>query len=233
MKRPSKPAGAGAIPRFDAAQFLEAEVTHMPVGAHNKGDVIFSQGDDADHVYYVKKGKIKISVVSSQGKEAVIAILGHNDLLGEGCLNGQPKRLGSAICITECQIIKIAKLDIQKMIRSKPEFSQFFITYLLARNERTEEDLLDQLFNSTERRLARILLLLANFGKEGRPEPVIAKISQEMLAEMIGTTRSRVSHFMNKFRRLGFIQYNGHLEVHSSLLTVVLAEPSRSVAGPR
>ena len=233
MKRPNKPATTASAARFDPVRFLEEQVTHLPVAAYDKGATIFSQGDDANHVYYLKKGKIKISVVSMQGKEAVIALLSNDDILGEGCLNGQPKRLASAICVTECHLIKIEKNDIRKMIQGNPEFSQFFINYLLTKNEKTEDDLLDQLFNSTERRLARILLLLANFGKEGKPEPVISKISQEMLAEMIGTTRSRVSHFMNKFRRLGFIQYNGHLEVHSSLLTVVLAEPTRSVGKSR
>jgi CRP/FNR family transcriptional regulator, cyclic AMP receptor protein len=153
--------------------------------------------------------------------------------VGEGCLSGQPKRLATASAMTECVTICVAKTEIQRVIRDEPVFSQMFMSHLLARNIRVEEDLLDQLFNSTERRLARLLLLLANFGKEGRPEPLIAKISQGTLAEMIGTTRSRVSHFMNKFRKAGFIDYNGHLEVHSSLLSVVLAEQPRSVEPPQ
>src|SRR5581483_7339722 len=188
----------------------------------------FGQGDQASTIFYIKKGKVKITVISPQGKEAVIAILGANEFFGEGCLIGQAKRLATASAMTECITIGVSKSEIQRILIDEPAFSQMFIAHILARNARVEEDLVDQLFNSTEKRLARILLLLANFGKEGRPEPIVAKISQETLAEMIGTTRSRVSHFMNKFRDLGFIDYNGHLEVHSSLLSVVLSE-TRSV----
>ncbi len=196
---------------------------------HGKNEVIFSQGDAADAVFYIKKGKIKVTVVSRQGKEAVVAILGVDEFVGEGCLAGQPKRLSSASAMSECVTMRVAKTEIQRLIRVEPAFSQIFMSHILARNARVEEDLLDQLFNSTEKRLARLLLLLANFGKEGRPEPLVAKISQETLAEMVGTTRSRVSHFMNKFRESGFIDYNGHLEVHSSLLSVVLADQPRAV----
>ena len=185
----------------------------------------------ADAVFYIKKGKVKVTVVSTQGKEAVVAILGADEFLGEGCLIGQPKRLATASAMTECVTMRVDKAEILRVLQDEPAFSEMFISHILARNARVEEDLVDQLFNSTEKRLARVLLLLANFGKEGRPEPIIAKISQETLAEMIGTTRSRVSHFMNKFRELGFIDYNGHLEVHSSLLSVVLNDhnptPSR------
>ena len=149
-----------------------------------------------------------------------------DEFLGEGCLIGQPKRLATATAMTECVVMRVEKAEILRVLQDEPAFSQMFISHILARNARVEEDLVDQLFNSTEKRLARLLLLLANFGKEGRPEPIVAKISQETLAEMIGTTRSRVSHFMNKFRQLGFIEYNGHLEVHSSLLSVVLNEPA-------
>ena len=167
-------------------------------------------------------GKVKNTVVSEQGKEAVVAVLGTGDFFGEGCLTGQPLRLATVSAVTECVIAQISKADITRMIHEEPAFAELFIAHLLARNSRIEEDLVDQLFNSSEKRLARTLLLLANFGKEGRPEPIIAKISQETLAEMIGTTRARVSFFMNRFRKLGLIDYNGKIEVHSSLLNVVL-----------
>ena len=173
-------------------------------------------------VFYIQSGKVKKTVVSEQGKEAVVALLGTGDFFGEGCLTGQPRRLSTVSAVTECVVVRIAKADITRVIHEEPAFAELFIAHLLARNSRVEEDLVDQLFNSSEKRLARMLLLLANFGKEGRPEPIIAKISQETLAEMIGTTRSRVSFFMNKFRELGLIDYNGHIEVHSSLLNVVL-----------
>jgi len=162
------------------------------------------------------------TVVSEQGKEAVVALLGTGDFFGEGCLTGQPRRLATVSAMTECVIVRIAKADIIRVIHEEPAFAELFIAHLLARNSRVEEDLVDQLFNSSEKRLARMLLLLANFGKEGRPEPIIAKVSQETLAEMIGTTRARVSFFMNRFRKLGLIDYNGSIEVHSSLLNVVL-----------
>src|SRR5206468_7033068 len=162
--------------------------------------------------------------VSKQGKEAVIALLGPDEFVGEGCLIGQPKRLATASAMSECETMRVPKTEIQRVLDDEPAFSQMFISHILARNARVEEDLADQLFNSSEKRLARTLLLLANFGKEGRPEPILAKISQETLAEMIGTTRSRVSFFMNRFRKLGLIDYNGHIEVHSSLLDVVLHE---------
>jgi len=168
--------------------------------------------------------KVKKTVVSEQGKEAVVAVLGTGDFFGEGCLTGQPLRLATVSAVTECVIAQISKAEITRVIHEEPAFAELFIAHLLARNSRVEEDLVDQLFNSSEKRLARTLLLLANFGKEGRPEPIIAKISQETLAEMIGTTRSRVSFFMNRFRKLGLIDYNGHIEVHSSLLDVVLHE---------
>ena len=208
--------------RFDPAVFLETAAKGRVISTHPKKQVIFAQGDAADAVFYIKKGKVKVTVVSKQGKEAVVAILGADEFLGEGCLIGQPKRLATASAMTECVTMRVDKAEILRVLQDEPAFSQMFISHILARNARVEEDLVDQLFNSTEKRLARVLLLLANFGKEGRPEPIVAKISQETLAEMIGTTRSRVSHFMNKFRELGFIDYNGHLEVHSSLLSVVL-----------
>ena len=175
-------------------------------------------------MFYIKKGKVKVSVVSQHGKEAVVAMLGVDEFVGEGCLIGQPKRLATASAMTDCVTMRVEKTEIMRVLQDEPAFSQMFISHILQRNARVEEDLVDQLFNSTEKRLARVLLLMANFGKEGRPDPITAKISQETLAEMIGTTRSRVSYFMNKFRNLGFIDYNGHLEVHSSLLSVVLTD---------
>jgi CRP/FNR family transcriptional regulator, cyclic AMP receptor protein len=187
-----------------------------------KNQVIFSQGDLADAIFYIQKGKIKLTVVSNRGKEAVIAILGPSDFFGEGCLASQPLRVATAAAMSECSIVRLEKAETIRVLRDKSAFSELFLGYLLSRNIRIEEDLVDQLFNSSEKRLARALLLLANFGSEGKPEPVIARISQETLAEMIGTTRSRVSFFMNKFRNLGFIEYKDGLQVHSSLLNVVL-----------
>jgi CRP/FNR family cyclic AMP-dependent transcriptional regulator len=210
--------------RFDPAVFLETSAKGRTISTYRKKQIIFAQGDTSDAVIYIKKGKVKVTVVSKHGKEAVVAILGPDEFMGEGCLIGQPKRLSTATTMTECMTMRVEKTELLRVLQDEPAFSQMFISHILARSARTEEDLVDQLFNSTEKRLARLLLLLANFGKEGRPEPIVAKISQETLAEMIGTTRSRVSHFMNKFRDLGFIDYNGRLEVHSSLLSVVLNE---------
>ncbi len=216
---------------FDPAVFLQTAAAGRIISTHKKKAIIFDQGDPAESVIYIKSGKIKVIVISKEGNEAVVAILGANEFLGEGCLIGQPKRLATASAMTDCTLMSVSKIEIQRVLNDEPAFSKMFVTHILERNARVEEDLVDQLFNSTEKRLARVLLLLANFGKQGRPEPIVAKISQETLAEMIGTTRSRVSHFMNKFRKLGFIDYNGHLEVHSSLLSVVLTEKTRSV-GP-
>src|SRR6266576_2341622 len=218
---------------FDPAVFLETTANGRVMSTHSKKDVIFAQGDEADSVFYIRKGKVKVAIVSKQGKEAVIALLGEDEFVGEGCLIGQPKRLATASAMTECETMRVEKTEIQRVIHDEPAFSEMFVSHILERNARVEEDLVDQLFNSTEKRLARLLLLMANFGKEGRPEPILAKISQETLAEMIGTTRSRVSHFMNKFRELGFIDYNGHLEVHSSLLGVLLADQPRTVNPPK
>jgi len=223
----------GAARQFDPASFLETVAKGRIISTHRKRDVIFAQGSAADAVFYIRKGKVKVTVVSKQGKEAVVAILGADEFVGEGCLIGQPKRLATASAMTDCVTMRVDKTEIMRVLQDEPAFSQMFVSHILARNARVEEDLVDQLFNSTEKRLARLLLLLANFGKEGRPEPLIAKISQETLAEMIGTTRSRVSHFMNKFRQAGFIDYNGHLQVHSSLLSVVLAELLRTVEPQR
>jgi CRP-like cAMP-binding protein len=222
MKRKAKPT-------FDPKVFLAKANGGRTISTHPKKSVIFAQGDAADAVFYIKSGKVKVAIVSKEGKEAVVAILGTDEFFGEGILIGQQKRLATASAMTECVIMRVEKAEIMRVIRDEPAFSQMFMSHILTRSARIEEALVDQLFNSTEKRLARVLLLMANFGKEGRPEPVTTKISQETLAEMIGTTRSRVSHFMNKFRNLGFIEYNGHIEVHSSLLSVVLAEQSRSV----
>jgi CRP/FNR family transcriptional regulator, cyclic AMP receptor protein len=189
---------------------------------YRKGEIIFTQGETADAVFYIHQGRVKLTVVSEQGKEAVVAILGHNDFLGEGCLNGHSLRIATAKAIAKCMITRVEKSTMIATIHNEPKFSELFLSYILARNSRIEEDLIDQLFNSSEKRLARLLLLLANFGKEGRPEPIVGTISQETLAEMIGTTRARVSFFMNKFRRLGYIDYNGDVKVHNSLLNVVL-----------
>jgi CRP/FNR family transcriptional regulator, cyclic AMP receptor protein len=207
---------------FDPKVFLGKVGKGRTLAAYKKDQVVFSQGDAADSLYFVQKGKIKISVVSARGKEAVIAILGTGAFFGEGCLAGQQVRMATARAITECSVMRLEKSAVVRVLLEEPSFSEMFVHYLLARNIRIEEDLVDQLFNSSEKRLARTLLLLANFGKEGKPEAVIAPISQETLAEIIGTTRSRVSYFMNKFRKLGFIEYNGGLEVHTSLLNVVL-----------
>jgi CRP/FNR family transcriptional regulator, cyclic AMP receptor protein len=183
---------------------------------------IFAQGDTADAVFYIQTGKVKLTVVSKTGKEATIGILGDGDFFGEGSLAGQALRMCSATAMTDCAVLRIDKQAMMEALHREHEFSDLFVAYLLARNIRYEEDLVDQLFNSSEKRLARILLLLAHFGKEGKPESVVPKISQEVLAEMVGTTRSRVSFFMNRFRELGFIHYNGGLQVHSSLLNIVL-----------
>lgn len=209
---------------FDPKDFLARIGEGRTIAKYRKGQSVFSQGDIADSVFYIQQGKLKVTVVSGQGKEAVVAILGSDEFFGQGCLAGQATRIAGATTLTACEIMRIEKDAIVRILRDQPTFSQMFLTHLLMRTIRVEEDLVDQLFNSSEKRLARALLLLANFGKEGRPEPILTKVSQEMLADMIGTTRSRVSFFMNKFRKLGFISYNGTLEVHSSLLSVVLQD---------
>jgi CRP/FNR family transcriptional regulator, cyclic AMP receptor protein len=200
---------------FDVMAFLNTVGDGRTTATYRERETVFSQGDPADSVFYIQEGKVKVCVTSEQGKEAFVDLHGDGEFFGEGCLTGQPLRLAMVAAVTECVIMRLDKAAIVRVLHDEPKFSD-------ARNARVEEDLVDQLFNSSEKRLARALLLLANFGKEGRPSPVIAKISQETLAEMIGTTRSRVSMFMNKFRKLGFIEYNGVLEVHNSLLNVVL-----------
>jgi CRP/FNR family cyclic AMP-dependent transcriptional regulator len=195
------------------------------VAVYRSKQVIFSQGDPADAVFYIQKGRVKLTVVSKQGKEAIVALLGADEFFGEGCMAGQPLRMSTARATEEATVLRLYKKAMVRLLHTDPTFSEFFTAHVLSRNIRIEEDLVDQLFNSSEKRLARILLLLAHFGKEGKLEPVIPKISQETLSGMIGTTRSRVSHFMNKFRQLGFIDYsgyNGAMLVHSSLLNIVL-----------
>ncbi len=207
---------------FDPNNFLATISAGRKFVLFPKKQRIFTQGDDADAVFYIQKGKVKLTVVSKNGKEGTIGILGEKDFFGEGSLAGQALRMGSATSLTDCFILRIDRKAMMEALHREHEVSDLFVTYLLARNIRYEADLVDQLFNSTEKRLARILLLLAHFGKEGKPETVVPKISQEALAGMIGTTRSRVSFFMNRFRKMGFIHYNGGLQVHTSLLNVVL-----------
>ena len=207
---------------FDPKVFLAKTDGGRTISRYATGQIVFSQGEPADSVFYISDGKVKVSVVSEQGREAVVAIMGPDEFCGEGCLAGQSRRMATATAMSECEIMRLEKSAIMRVLHDEPAFSEMFIAHLLTRTIRVEEDLVDQLFNSSEKRLARALLLLANFGKEGKPEPILGKVSQETLAEMVGTTRPRVSHFMNKFRQLGFIDYNGTLVVHSSLLSVVL-----------
>jgi len=209
---------------FDPKAFLGKVGDGRSIGKYRKDEAVFSQGDPADAVFYIQTGKVKLVVISTQGKEAVVAILGANDFFGEGCLAGQRHRIATVVALADSVIVRLSKPAISAVMQREPAFSAMFIAHLLSRTIRVEADLVDQLFNSSEKRLARLLLLLANFGKEGKPEPLIAKISQETLAEMIGTTRSRVSFFMNKFRKLGLIEYNGGIKVHTSLLNLVLSD---------
>jgi CRP-like cAMP-binding protein len=209
---------------FDPKSFFARAGAGKTIVECRKNQVIFVQGEVADTVFYIQRGRVKLTVLSAQGKEAVVAILEPGQFFGEACLSGDPLRISTTAAVEDCLITSITKTAMLAELRNEPKFSELFMTYLLARNSRIEEDLIDQLFNSSEKRLARLLLLLANFGKEGHPQPIITEISQETLAEMIGTTRSRVSFFMNKFRKLGLISYNGKIEVHHSLLNAVLHE---------
>ena len=210
--------------KFDAKTFLATINGGRTKSSYGKGQTVFRQGDPSDAVFYIEKGKVKVTVVSEQGKEAVIAFLEEGDFIGEACLRGQPLRVAAATAMAECVIARVEKSTFLQTLRDEPKFSELFTSYLLARTVRVEEDLVDQLFNSSEKRLARALLILAHVGKEGTPQPILPKVDQGTLAEMIGTTRSRVSHFMNKFRQLGLIEYNGEIKVHTSLLDVVLHE---------
>ena len=216
---------------FDSKVFLATVNRGRTISNYRKDEVIFSQADPADAVFYVQRGKVKIVVTSEEGKEAIIAILGRGEFFGEGCLIAQPLRLAGATAMTESVVMRVEKAEMIRVLHDEPTFAELFTSHLLTRNSRIEEDLVDQLFNSSEKRLARVLLLLANFGKEGKPEPITTRISQETLAEMVGTTRARVSFFMNKFRKMGLIDYNGHLEIHNSLLNVLLHdEPHIDIA---
>lgn len=214
--------GAEQTQAFDVKLFLAKAGDKRSILRCRKKQAIFSQGEPAEAIFYVQKGRVKLTVISKRGKEAVIGILETGDFFGEGCLAGQPIRMSSATALADCSILRLEKGGIVRLLHEEPAFAEMFLKYLLTRNIRIEEDLVDQLFNTSEKRLARVLLLLANYGKDAKPEPVVAKISQETLAAMIGTTRSRVSFFMNKFRELGFIDYNGELKVHISLLTILL-----------
>ena len=209
---------------FDPQKFLVIVGTGKTISRYRKNQIIFSQGEAADTVFYIQEGRVKIVVLSGQGKEAIVGMLEAGQFFGEGCLNGHALRVATTTALEECLITAITKPAMIAVLHDEPKFSELFVAYLLTRNSRVEEDLIDQLFNSSEKRLARLLLLLANFGKEGNPTPINPNISQETLAEMIGTTRSRVSFFMNKFRKLGLINYNGKIEVHRSLLNAVLYE---------
>jgi CRP/FNR family cyclic AMP-dependent transcriptional regulator len=224
---PACPWGEGKMPKpakaaFNAQDFLEKVGAGKSILEFKKNQNVFLQGDVADTVFYIQTGKIKLTVISKLDKEAVVGVLGPGQFFGEGCMNGHLLRIATTTAMEDCVITSITKQAMRAALRDQPAFSELFVAYLLTRNSRIEEDLIDQLFNSSERRLARMLLMLAHFGKEGTPQPITPNISQETLAEMIGTTRSRVSHFMNKFRKLGLINYNGHIEVNSSLLDAVL-----------
>ena len=214
--------GAEKDTRYDVADALTRMGLRKTILHYKENETVYTQGDAADDIFYLEQGRVKITILSQGGKEAVLALLAENNFFGEGCLTGQRLRLSTATALSDCTVVSLDKKIMRQAMRTESAFSDRFISHLLARNQRIEEDLVDQLFNSSEKRLARILLLLANFGKEGRLEPVLPKISQTTLAEMVGTTRPRVNQFMNKFRKLGFIDYNDTLEVHSSLLNVIL-----------
>jgi CRP/FNR family transcriptional regulator, cyclic AMP receptor protein len=214
----------GPRPPFDPQAFLATVAHGRSSNDYSADQTIFSQGDPADAVFYVRSGEVKVTVTSEQGKEAIVGLLKTGDFFGEGCLVGQPARLATAKAMTDCITTRVEKAEMVRVLHDEPVLAELFMAYLLTRNSRVEADLVDQLFNSSEKRLARTLLLLASFGKDGAPQPITANVSQETLASIVGTTRSRISFFMNKFRKLGFIDYNGHLEVHSSLLTVLLRD---------
>jgi CRP/FNR family cyclic AMP-dependent transcriptional regulator len=219
---PAKPPSAGLTSQFEVDAFLDSAGVSRRIVRFAPGAVVFTQGTRADSVFYIQDGGVKLSVLSSAGKEAVVAMLGPGDFFGEGCLAGQPLRMGTAVAVVPTIVLRIQKREMIRTLHEQPAFSDRFISHMLVRNIRIEEDLVDQLFNSSEKRLARTLLLLARYGKQDKPSRVLPKLSQETLAEMVGTTRSRVNFFMNKFRKLGFIEYNGGLKINSSLLSVVL-----------
>jgi CRP/FNR family cyclic AMP-dependent transcriptional regulator len=216
---------------FDPARFFEIAAQGRAISSYPKNEIIFAQGDDADAVFHIKEGRVKLTV-SKQSRKAVVGIFGADEFFGEGCLTGQLRRLATATAMTKCVAMRVEKEEFRRVIRDERAFSQIFISHMLAKTARVEEGLVGQLFNSTEKRLARVLLLLANFGKDSRPEPIVAEIEKDTLAEMAGTIRTRVTHFMNKFHDLGFIDYNGKLEVHSSLLNVILADQPSLTRSP-
>lgn len=218
---------------FDSRTFLATVNGGRKLSNHSNGDVIFSQGDPADSVFFVEKGRIKLEVTSAQGKQAVVAVLKADDFFGEGCLIGQPLRLSAAVAMTESRVMRVKKAVMVRVLRKEPSFSEMFTAHVLTHSSRVEADLVDQLFNSSEKRLARALLLLANFGKDGGSEPIIIKVSQETLATMVGTTRSRVSFFMNRFRKMGLIEYNGDMKIHSSLVSIVLNDTPPHISSER
>jgi CRP/FNR family cyclic AMP-dependent transcriptional regulator len=225
MPRPrKKPLSKPTAAAFDAQVFLDSAGINKKVAEYAPLTVIFAQGEPGDSVMYIQKGTVRLSVLSHAGKEAIVGVLGSGDFLGEGALAGQPIRMGTATAVSATSVLVVPKKQMIQLLHDAPGFSDRFIEYMLQRNIRIEEDLVDQLFNSSEKRLARTLLLLARYGKEDKPQGVLPKLSQEMLAEMIGTTRSRVNFFMNKFRKLGFIEYNGGLKINTSLLSVVLLD---------
>ena len=224
MPRTKKKNTRSKKPRFDACAFLDSAGITKKIVQYRRSAVIFAQGDPCDSVMYIQQGAVRLSVLSHSGKEAIVAMLGPGDFLGEGALAGQPVRMGTAIAVAASTALIVPKEEMIRLLHEEPGFSDRFIQYMLSRNIRIEEDLVDQLFNSSEKRLARTLLLLARYGKEDKPQRVLPRLSQEMLAEMIGTTRSRVNFFMNKFRKLGLIEYNGGLKINASLLSVVLHE---------
>jgi CRP/FNR family cyclic AMP-dependent transcriptional regulator len=223
--RMPKPQPVNGAATFDAKSFLAKAGLGRKILTLKKGEIAFAQGDAADAVFYVQKGRIRVTVTSANGKEATLTLVGAGEFLGEDCMvSAHPVRLATAIAMNECSLLRIGKGQMVRVLHEEPELSEVFVSFLLARNARIQADLVDQLFNSSEKRLARILLLLAQFGKDSKPETIVPKISQELLAEMIGTTRSRVSFFMNRFRKLGFIEYNGEIRVQNSLLNVFLLE---------
>jgi CRP/FNR family cyclic AMP-dependent transcriptional regulator len=223
--RSTKPQPRNGNGTFDPEMFLARAGLGKAIRQLEKGEVAFAQGDPADSIFYVQKGQLRVTVTSARGKEATISLVGNGEFLGENCMiSVHPLRLSTARAMTECALLKISKAEMLRVLHEEPMLSDVFVSFLIARNDRMQADLVDQLFNSSEKRLARILLLLAQFGKESKPETVVAKISQEVLAEMIGTTRSRVSFFMNRFRKLGFIEYNGEIRIHNSLLNIFLQE---------
>lgn len=223
-RRAVRSGAASPAPSFDPDTFMASLKRGKSIAKLRTGETVFQQGDSADSVYYVDKGKVDVYVTSKQGKTAIVASLNAGDFFGEGCLAGQARRMASARAMTATSVTKIQKSAMVRLLQEQPEASEMFMAHLLSRNIQIEEELVDQMFNSSERRLARVLLLLANFAKEGEFEPVIPKINQETLAARVGTTRSRINYFMNKFRRLGYIEYNGTLKVHSSLLNVVVLD---------